>query len=80
MFFKELEKKIESKKEKMLEIRRYLHENPELSFEEKNTAKFIEDFYKNKDVKIYTNLGGYGLKVVIDSGKEGKTIALKSRF
>lgn len=78
--FKELEKLLESKKDKMIEIRRHLHENPELSFKEHNTAKYIQEFYKDKDCKVYPNLGGCGLKVVIDSNKPGKTIALRADF
>lgn len=36
------------KKDLMVEIRRHLHANPELSFQEVETAKYIEDFYKEK--------------------------------
>ena len=49
--------KLESKEQQMIETRRHLHANPELSFKEENTAKFIEDFYKDKDVKVTANVG-----------------------
>lgn len=74
---------LSEKESKMIEIRRYLHAHPELSFEEKETAKYIEDFYKDKDVTIQTHIGGegiYGIKVTIDSGKPGKTLALRADF
>lgn len=45
-------KRLEEKEERMVEIRRHLHENPELSFEEAETAKYILDFYKDQDVKV----------------------------
>ena len=48
--------KLEEKEERMIEIRRHLHENPELSFEEENTAKYIADFYDGKDVKVTPEL------------------------
>lgn len=64
----------------MIEDRRWLHMHPELSFEETETSKFIEKFYEGKDVNFEKNMGGYGLRVTIDSGKPGKTIALRADF
>lgn len=76
-----LYRKIDEKTPKMIKMRRYLHQHPELSFHEKNTSKFIADFYKGMDVKVETNYGdGYGVVVTIDSGKPGKTIALRADF
>ncbi|MGJ9459900.1 amidohydrolase [Oceanobacillus sp. CF4.6] len=72
---------LELRKEEMIEIRRYLHEYPEISFEEEKTAQYIADFYKNKDVKVETNVGsGYGIVVTITGGKPGKTIGLRADF
>lgn len=71
---------LEERREKMIEDRRWLHMHPELSFEETETSKFIEKFYEGKDVKVDKNMGGYGLRVTIDSGKPGKTIALRADF
>lgn len=77
----QLFQKIEAKTDKMIEIRRHLHQMPELSFEEKKTSQYIADFYKDKDVQVQTNFGdGYGVVVTIDSGKPGKTIALRADF
>src|SRR5699024_4738618 len=64
----------------MVDIRRKIHQNAELSFREVETARFVEDFYKDKDVEITSNMGGNGLRVVIDTGKPGKTIALRADF
>ena len=71
---------LKEKEAKMIEIRRYLHENPELSFKEAKTSTYIANFYKDKDVQVETNIGGYGVKVTIDSGKPGKTIAISADF
>ncbi|MED4202970.1 amidohydrolase [Neobacillus mesonae] len=72
---------LEERKEEMIQIRRYLHENPELSFQEENTSKYIEEFYKGKDVEVHTNVGGgHGLIVTITGGKPGKTIGLRADF
>ena len=72
---------LESRKEEIIEIRRYLHEHPELSFKEEKTAQYIADFYKGKDVEIQRNVGnGYGMIVTIKGGKPGKTIGLRADF
>ncbi|UJL46778.1 amidohydrolase [Virgibacillus sp. NKC19-16] len=77
----QLMKMLEDRKDEMIDIRRYLHENPELSFEEEKTAQYIVDFYKNKDVEIQTNVGnGYGIIVTIKGDKPGKTIGLRADF
>jgi amidohydrolase len=72
---------LESRKDEMIKIRRYLHENPELSFKEEKTAQYIIDFYKGKDVEVQTNVGnGYGIIVTINGGKPGKNIGLRADF
>ncbi|PAV28882.1 amidohydrolase [Virgibacillus profundi] len=77
----QLMKMLESRKSEIIEIRRYLHEHPELSFKEEKTAKYIADFYKDKDVQVQTNVGnGYGIIVTIKGGKSGKTIGLRADF
>lgn len=78
---KTLMEMLEARKDEMIEIRRYLHEYPEVSFNEKKTAQYIIDFYKGKDVEIQTNVGnGYGIIVTIKGGKPGKTIGLRADF
>lgn len=76
----ELFEKLQNKKEEMIKHTRWLHEHPELSFEEIETSKYIANHYADKDVKVETNLGKYGIKVTIDTGKPGKTIALRADF
>ena len=76
-----LMKMLEVRKEEIIEIRRYLHEHPELSFKEENTSKYIEEFYQGKDVKVEKNVGGgYGIIVTITGGKPGKTVGLRADF
>ncbi len=48
--------KLDEKRDRMIEIRRYLHEHPELSFQEENTAKYIADFYKEMDCDVRTHV------------------------
>ncbi|MCH4827234.1 M20 family metallopeptidase [Planococcus halocryophilus] len=61
-------------------IRRFLHEYPELSFEEVETAKYIAQFHENLGHKVQTNVGGNGVLAYLIGGKPGPTIALRADF
>ncbi|GAA0136023.1 M20 family metallopeptidase [Paenibacillus sp. YSY-4.3] len=76
----QLFQKLRAKKDRIIEIRRYLHAHPELSFHEENTAKYIADLYAGKDCEVRNNVGGNGIVVTIDSGKPGKTLAIRADF
>ncbi|EUJ28502.1 M20/M25/M40 family peptidase [Listeria floridensis FSL S10-1187] len=80
MIKEELFKRLTDKKDRIISIRRHLHEYPELSFHETNTSKYIQDFYKDKDCTVETYTGGNGVRVTIDSGKPGKTLAIRADF
>lgn len=72
---------LQERKDEITQIRRHLHEHPELSFHEAETAKFIQDFYKGKDVEVANEVGnGHAVVVTIKGGKPGKTIALRADF
>ena len=72
---------LENRKDEMIAIRRHLHQYPELSFHEEQTAQYIADFYKGKDVEVQTHVGnGHGIIVTIQGGKPGKTIGLRADF
>lgn len=73
-------KKIDAHFEEMQKIRRHLHMHPELSFQEKETATYIANFYKELGVHIEENVSGYGLIARIKGSKPGKTIALRADF
>lgn len=73
--------KLEEKEPRMIEMRRHMHKNPELSFYEENTAQFIADFYKDKPAKVTTDVGnGHGIIVEIEGNGPGKTIGLRADF
>ncbi|WP_085992785.1 M20 family metallopeptidase [Oceanobacillus senegalensis] len=77
---KQVHKEIEELFPEMVEIRRYLHQYPELSFQETNTAKYIANFYKELGIPYRTNVGGNGVIATLKGGKPGKTIALRADF
>lgn len=78
----ELTKKLEEKEKRIIEVRRYLHSHPELSFQEEETASYIKEFYKDVPIdRIETNFGGNrGIVVSINSGNPGPTLALRADF
>ncbi|MGD6801498.1 amidohydrolase [Rossellomorea vietnamensis] len=75
-----LYERLESDWEEMIEIRRYLHQHPEVSFKEKKTAQYIVDFYRNLDIEVTEGVGGNGVVARIQGEKPGKTIALRADF
>lgn len=64
----------------MVEIRRYLHQYPELSFQETETAQYIADFYDNLGIAFEKSVGGNGVIATLKGGKPGKTVALRADF
>ncbi|WP_329958759.1 M20 metallopeptidase family protein [Sporosarcina sp. G11-34] len=72
--------KLTSAYEDMVVIRRYLHMNPELSFQEENTAKYIVDFYADLGVEVRSGVGGNGVVARVKGGRPGKTVALRADF
>ncbi|WJE16787.1 M20 family metallopeptidase [Halobacillus sp. ACCC02827] len=66
--------------DKMVETRRYLHQHPEVSFEEEQTAKYIADTYEKLGIPYETGIGGNGVIATLKGGKPGKTVALRADF
>lgn len=63
-------------------MRRYLHQHPEPSFEEKETAAFIVEQLKSYGItNIKENIGnGYGILAKIEGANPGPTIAFRADF
>ncbi|WP_285867662.1 M20 family metallopeptidase [Mesobacillus maritimus] len=72
--------KLESLFEDMVQIRRYLHQHPELSFQEVQTAHYIKSFYDKLGIEVRGNVGGNGVVAKIYGSKPGKTVALRADF
>ncbi|WP_226670057.1 amidohydrolase [Metabacillus litoralis] len=64
----------------MIEIRRYLHMHPEVSFQEVKTAAFIQKYYQDLGVEIRENVGGNGIVATINGEFSGPTVALRADF
>ncbi|MFD0829167.1 M20 family metallopeptidase [Neobacillus sp. M.A.Huq-85] len=72
--------KLEGYYDDMVSVRRYLHQHPELSFKEYQTAKFIQDFYEKLGIEVKGNVGGNGVVAKVYGKKPGKTVALRADF
>lgn len=60
--------------------RRYMHQNPELSFKEVKTAEYIKEKLLKFGLIVQTNIGGNGLIGILEGSQQGKTIALRADF
>ena len=63
---------------KIIEWRRHIHQNPELSFKEVNTSQYVEDLLKtfgNIQVSRPTSTSVLG---ILKGAKEGKTVAFRA--
>nr|WP_139365135.1 M20 family metallopeptidase [Litchfieldia alkalitelluris] len=76
----DLYESLENYYEEMVSIRRYLHQHPELSFQEYETAAFIANFYKELGIEVRTNVGGNGVVAKVVGSKPGPTVALRADF
>lgn len=72
--------RIEELYPEMVELRRYFHQHPELSFQEVHTPKKIAQFLTELGIEVKTGVGGRGVVGYIRGGKPGKTVALRADF
>ncbi|WP_301280198.1 M20/M25/M40 family metallo-hydrolase [Leuconostoc lactis] len=64
----------------MIAIRRHLHQQPEISFQEAATSQYIADFYQTLDCTVSRVGDGFGLVVDINPDKPGKKLAIRADF
>ncbi|WP_132744167.1 M20 family metallopeptidase [Scopulibacillus darangshiensis] len=66
--------------DEIISIRRHLHQNPELSFEEVETAKYIANYHRELGHDVKTGVGGNGVLAFLKGDKPGPTVALRADF
>ncbi len=77
---KQIHEQLDAYYEEMVSIRRYLHQHPELSFHETETAAYIANYYEKLGIPYEKNVGGNGVVATLKGGKPGKTVALRADF
>lgn len=75
----EIKNKARELQNNLIIIRRYLHQNPELSFQEYNTANYIAEVLKSYGIPYKTGVAGTGVVAIIEGKNPGsKAIALRA--
>lgn len=62
----------------LIRIRRHLHANPELRFEEQETSDYIANLLADWDIPVVRGIGGHGLVGVLRHGKSERSIGLRA--
>ncbi len=63
---------------RLTEYRRHFHKNPELSFQEVHTSRFIRERLAEAGIELMPGIRGNSVVGVLKGGKPGKTIAFRA--
>ncbi len=74
----DLQNQIQSKLAEAVALRHQIHQYPELKYEEVKTAELITNTLKSYGYTPLTGIAKTGVVAVLDSGKPGKTVALRA--
>ena len=69
---KEWHEEVEAVYDQVVAWRRHLHENPELPFQEVQTARMVGDILAGYEIKVQRNIGGHGVVGILKGGKTGE--------
>jgi len=64
----------------LVNIRRDIHENPELSFNEIRTSKLLAEYLSSLGLEVKTNVGGYGVVGILQCKNKGKIIGWRAEM
>ncbi|MGC8618642.1 MAG: carboxypeptidase CpsA [Thermoplasmata archaeon] len=78
MDFSELRQDVFAYSPKIIEIRRILHQNPELSYQEFETAKLVADQLEKDGIEVRRGVGGTGVVGVLYGRNRNRTIGLRA--
>ena len=71
----------ESTFDEVVEIRRYIHKNPELSFKEHKTSAYIKSILKGWEIPFTEDIADTGVVVLLEGNNpNSKTLALRADF
>lgn len=69
---------VEKITQQMIDDRRYLHQNPELAFEEENTARMVAERLRELGLEVQTGVAKTGVLGLLRGAKPGKTVLLRA--
>ena len=62
----------------LVELRKKLHQHPELAFEEHETAKVVKGFLEKLGLSVKAGVGKTGVVAVLQGGRPGRTIGVRA--
>jgi carboxypeptidase Ss1 len=62
----------------IVKVRRTIHQRPELSFQEKATAKLVADRLRSLGIEVATGVGGTGVLGILKGAKKGRVVGLRA--
>ena len=65
-------------KDEIIQIRHFIHQNPELSFSEYKTSKIVAKILKESGIEVREGIAGTGVLGILRGNKEGKTLAIRA--
>ena len=74
MITKKIKALAEEIREEVIGIRRHLHQHPELSYHEEETADYLGNLLRNKGLSFEPNIGGHGIVLTIEGNQMGKGV------
>lgn len=75
---KEIDSTISEILEQIILIRRQIHANPELGYEEKNTSKLVAKELNSLGLYVEEGIAGYGVMGILEGSRPGKTLLLRA--
>jgi amidohydrolase len=76
--YKKVDKKADKIEKEVIEWRRHLHENPELSNREFKTAEYVAKYLRDLGLEVTTNVAHTGVVALLKGGKPGPVVALRA--
>ncbi len=73
-----INKEVAKIKERLISIRRQIHQNPELSNREFETSKFVADYLRELGLEVKTGIAHTGVIGLLRGYSNGKTVALRA--
>lgn len=61
-----------------VELRRHLHQIPELCFQEKRTSVFVTKYLEDLGLEVQTGIAGYGLKAILRGTREQPVFGIRA--
>jgi len=75
---KVVKEKIAEMKDWLIETRRTIHMNPELGFEEVETARLVAGYLEKFGLQVKTGMAKTGVIGLLKGGRPGKTVAIRA--